>query len=180
MDDDDSRPGRVELLRFRVGDERHALEVGRVDAIEKVPTVTPVPRTPATVAGVARPRGETVVVVDAHALLGTGTRPSSGDDPRHRFLALDRDPDDGGAGPDRRTGAGFVVDEVERTVVVDATRLAAPDAPEVDPGVADPDVHLVVATTEEGPLPVIDAEAVVAVATRLEGVDGESAPDHAT
>jgi purine-binding chemotaxis protein CheW len=156
----DDRPRRVELLQFRVGSEPYALEVGRVDSIARVPDVTRVPRTPPTVAGVARPRGETLVVVDAHELLGVGTAPPDGDDPLHRFLTVDR--------PEGGTGVGFVVDRVDSTRVVDVDRLTAPDDPgAATPPVIDPDHLLVVATTDDGPLPVLDAEGAVAAATAV-------------
>lgn len=155
-------PDRVELLRFRVADEPYALEVGRVGSIATVPDVTRVPRAPPTVAGVARPRDETVVVIDAHELLGVDGTPPDGDDPRHRLLLVDRS--------EPGAAAGFVVDRVERTLTVDVDRLATPDDPAADPAIADPDLHLVLAATEEGQLPVLDVPRVVAASTAVDGL----------
>jgi chemotaxis signal transduction protein len=148
---------RVELLVVRVGDRRHGVPVGRVDGIESVPDVVRVPRTPETVAGVARPRGETAVVVDAHALTGaSGARPD-GSDPRHRLVLFERDVEEG-------TPVGVVVDAVEETVTVSVDRLAAGDGPEADPSVVDPTVHGVVAATPDGPLPVVDVPRAIKTA----------------
>lgn len=156
-----SRPSRdrdrVELLVVRVGDRRHGVPVGRVDGIESVPDVVRVPRTPETVAGVARPRGETAVVVDAHALTGaSGARPD-GSDPRHRLVLFERDLEEG-------TPVGVIVDAVEGTVTVAVDRLTDSDGPEADPSVVDPAVHGAVAATADGPLPVVDVPRAVETA----------------
>ena len=59
------------FIRFELGGERYAVPLLAVSKIERVPTVVPVPRTPAFVRGIASLRGETVCVVDLASILGT-------------------------------------------------------------------------------------------------------------
>jgi purine-binding chemotaxis protein CheW len=173
--DGDGRPDRVELLRIRIGDRTYGVEVGRVDNIARVPEVTRVPRVPPTVAGVARPRGDTVVVIDAHELFDVAGSPPDGSDPRHRFLQLDRDTPG--------TGVGFVVDEVERTVVVDVADLAPADrhadidadtAATTGRAVDDGLLFVFAGDGAGGTVPVIDVDRVVAVATNVAGQSPET------
>ncbi len=60
----------VQLCVVRLGDETYALDLKRVDEILPVPVVTPVPRAPTFLEGVARLRGEVLPVVDARKRLG--------------------------------------------------------------------------------------------------------------
>lgn len=65
-----SDDGPVQLCVVRLGGEAYALDLKRVDEILPVPVVTPVPRAPAFLEGVARLRGEVLPVVDARKRLG--------------------------------------------------------------------------------------------------------------
>lgn len=65
-----SDDGPVQLCVVRLGDEAYAVDLKRVDEILPVPTVTPVPRAPAFLEGVARLRGEVLPIVDARKRLG--------------------------------------------------------------------------------------------------------------
>ena len=65
-----SDAGQVQLCVVRLGDEAYALDLRRVDEILPVPTVTPVPRAPTFLEGVARLRGEVLPIVDARKRLG--------------------------------------------------------------------------------------------------------------
>lgn len=62
-------PGIVQLCVMRIGSERYAVDLKRVDEILPVPVLTPLPRAPAFLEGVARLRGEVLPVVDARKRL---------------------------------------------------------------------------------------------------------------
>jgi purine-binding chemotaxis protein CheW len=60
----------VQLCAFRVGEQEYAVDLMRVEEILRPPPVTPLPRAPAVVEGVAHLRGAVVPVVDLRRCLG--------------------------------------------------------------------------------------------------------------
>ena len=140
---DDGEPSDwIRLLPLRVGDDWYAVESGRVDGVLAPETVTRVPHTEAVVAGVARLRGETTVVVDGHELLGA---PTPGGE--RRVVVFRRGPDD--------TPVGLAVDEVGEVETYSAGDVHADDASSDRPVAA-------VVDREVGPLPVLGVDRVAA------------------
>lgn len=60
----------IDVLIFRLGSERYGIEVANVREIYPLEQLTPVPRTPAFVAGVFSARGRILSVLDLRAFLG--------------------------------------------------------------------------------------------------------------
>jgi purine-binding chemotaxis protein CheW len=75
----------VQLCTFRVGGEDYALDIMRVREIIHPLPVTPVPRAPAFVEGVARLRGDVLPVVDVRKRFGLAAEAAT---PRTRFLVV--------------------------------------------------------------------------------------------
>jgi len=90
----------VEFVNFNLGSEVYALELGRVEQILPDPSVTEVPQTAPTIAGVTNLGSEIPVVVEGRALLELPDRPPAAEP---TLLLLDRD--------DARP-TGLLVDEV--------------------------------------------------------------------
>lgn len=68
-----------QIIRFVVSERPFAVPIDAVERTERIPTITPVPRAPAFVRGVASLRGEIVCVVDLHRLLaGVDAAPPQG------------------------------------------------------------------------------------------------------
>ncbi len=72
-----SRPDDYQIIRFRTGGRDFAFEIDAVERTERVPLVTPVPRSPRYVRGVTTLRGSVVCIVDLRSFLsgeeGTST-----------------------------------------------------------------------------------------------------------
>ena len=66
-------PGKI--LVFRLGAERYGLPLECVRELQRVPAVTPVPRLPAFVAGVANLRGNVIGLIDLRAVVGASPAP---------------------------------------------------------------------------------------------------------
>jgi purine-binding chemotaxis protein CheW len=89
----------VQLCTFRIGGEDYAVDIMRVREIIRPLPITPVPRAPASVEGVARLRGEVIPVLDVRKRLGlAATAPTR----TTRFLVVNV----------ARRRIGLVVDEV--------------------------------------------------------------------
>lgn len=140
----------IRLLPVRVGDEWYAVESGRVDGVVAPETVTRVPHTAPSVAGVARLRGETTVVVDLHAHLG-GESP---DGQERRVVAFRRGPDE--------TPVGLAVDEVGEVETYPAEEVRAPDEAGVDEA-----TFAAVVAREAGALPVFGVDRIAQSAVRV-------------
>ena len=93
----------VEVLACQMGDERYAVETRHLRAVQWIPSVTPVPCTPAFVLGIVSVRGEIVTLLDLSTMIGLRPSPvaPSGDTPIPVLLL---------GLPGMR--AGLVVDEV--------------------------------------------------------------------
>lgn len=64
---------RIDLVTFDLSRERYGIEARYVREIARLTDLTPVPGTPAFVAGITSRRGEIVAVFDLRELLGVGT-----------------------------------------------------------------------------------------------------------
>lgn len=148
---EDDSPDRVQLLRFRVGDQIYAVETGVVAGIVDPPDPTRVPDAPPAVAGATRVRGETSVVFNLHTLLD---EPVPSERPDRRAVVFDRDAD--------TTPVVFDVDAVLGMTVYHVDRVhAAADAG------ADERLFAAVVNADEGPLPVLGVERIARVATSV-------------
>lgn len=58
------RGDRREMLAFRLGTTSYAIDINRVQAIVKIPPLTPVPRAAASVMGIVGVRGRVLSVID--------------------------------------------------------------------------------------------------------------------
>ena len=76
----------LEVLEFRLADERYAVETRYVGAVHPLRNLTPLPCTPAFVAGVVNLRGHIVPVLDLKACLGL---PGQGLADLHRVILID-------------------------------------------------------------------------------------------
>jgi purine-binding chemotaxis protein CheW len=83
-----SRPGTRQLVGFRVGGGRFAIDIARVQEIIKPVPLTVVPHMPEGFSGVIRLRDEVVVVADLHARFGF-ERPHDAGEPHIIILAGD-------------------------------------------------------------------------------------------
>ncbi len=77
-----------QIIRFVVSERPFAVPIDAVERTERIPTITPVPRAPAFVRGVASLRGGIVCVVDLHRLL-TGGEGATGQAPRSLLVLQD-------------------------------------------------------------------------------------------
>ena len=98
---------QLEVLVFRVGEERLALALASIVAIVRVSAVTPLPRAVAPVHGVTAWRGRPLTVL----WLGAGRAIA---EPAHRLVVL---------GDGRRAVLGLLVDAIDDTVVVTRSTL---------------------------------------------------------
>jgi len=98
-----SRPGIRQLVGFRVGAERFAIDIARVQEIIKPLPLTVIPHMPEGFSGVLRLRDEVVVVADLHARFAFPKPPDNGE--THIIIL---------AGADRKIGV--VVDAVSEVI----------------------------------------------------------------
>ncbi len=77
-----------QIIRFVVNERPFAVPIDAVERTERIPTITPVPRAPAFVRGVASLRGGIVCVVDLQRLLTGGDAPT-GQAPRSLLVLQD-------------------------------------------------------------------------------------------
>jgi purine-binding chemotaxis protein CheW len=69
-------PGEaIDLVILGVGEDRYAVEGGRVREVLAFPDLTPVPGTPAAWSGLVNVRGALYPVIDLHTLSGCAPRP---------------------------------------------------------------------------------------------------------
>lgn len=90
----------AEVVEFRLGEERCAMDIDSVDSIVEPKQITRVPRAPDAVEGVMDLRGETTAVVDPTEFLAVGSEGHA-----ENILVLDRDGD--------KQKIGIRVDSVE-------------------------------------------------------------------
>lgn len=72
--DDGAARGRLLILVFRVGSERHAVAADAVIEVARAVHLTPLPGAPTVIPGVVDRRGVTVPVVDTRRRFGHDTR----------------------------------------------------------------------------------------------------------
>mgnify|MGYP001271762370 CR=1 FL=1 len=58
-----------EMLAFRLGNMAYAIDINKVEAIVKIPPMTPVPRAPEGIMGIVGVRGRVLTVIDIRARL---------------------------------------------------------------------------------------------------------------
>lgn len=139
-----------EALVVRLGGERFAVPVESVAEVSRPVPLTRVPGAPTWLAGVANARGRVLPVADLRGLLGL---PSPVDGRRARFVLLHV----GGVGLGLRTeGVDGVVVLPERLEPVLATLPPSVAALLAGQG-----------TSEHGPLPVLQVDAVLALRSTL-------------
>ena len=102
------------FVRFTVGATAYAIGEGFVTELDRVPKVTPVPRTPAWLRGVTNLRGDILSVVDLRVYLGLGPTPAA----TGRMLVLRLPLDD--------FSLGLLVDAVDGIVTVDEAAIHPP------------------------------------------------------
>lgn len=66
-----------QIIRFRCGEREFAVTIDVVERTERVPMVTPVPRSPTFIRGVANLRGGVVAVIDLRGFLSGEIRPEA-------------------------------------------------------------------------------------------------------
>lgn len=76
---------RLEVLEFRLGQERYALEARFVSEVHSLQNLTPLPCTPPFMRGIANVRGRITPVIDIKKLLGL---PDEGLMDLHRIILL--------------------------------------------------------------------------------------------
>jgi purine-binding chemotaxis protein CheW len=133
-----------------MGSSRYAVGLAQVAEVGKVPPLTRVPGSPAWLAGVANWRGRILPVVDLRSLLGADV---AGFGPSARLVALTSD----------AATVGVVVDAVDGTAAVGT---AAVPVPAVLPGCG-ADLVRGQVPLDDGPLAVLDVDAVVRLRERL-------------
>jgi len=146
---------RLRVLRVRVGDDDYALEAGRVAGVTSTEPVTRVPNTPPAIAGVARLRGETTLVVDIRHLLGIEDENPDAARPNRRAVVFDHESDE--------TPVAIEVDAVERNETHEIDRVAPVDA-DADADEADAHVLAAVIETEEADIGVVGPDRLLATA----------------
>jgi len=102
------------FVRFIVGATAYAIGERFVTELDRVPRVTPVPRTPAWLRGVANLRGDILSVVDLRVYLGLGPTPAA----TGRMLVLRLPLED--------FSLGLLVDAVDGIVTVDDAAIHPP------------------------------------------------------
>jgi|GEM_PF-2081327 len=101
----------VQIVVFKLGDEEHAFEIHKVREIIRMPSITPVPRTPAVIKGIINVRGKIVVVVDLKERFNLGRD----EDGTHIILV--------------ETGGrmlGVIVDDISHVLRVDSNHVKEP------------------------------------------------------
>lgn len=96
----------LRLVRFRVGQERFAVDILRVQEINRMMSLTQMPQSPPGVCGVINLRGRIVPVLDFRTRMGLeATEPSD----TSRIIVVDI----------RGSTLGFIVDEVHEVLQID-------------------------------------------------------------
>lgn len=96
----------LRLVRFRVGQERFAVDILRVQEINRMMALTQMPQSPPSVCGVINLRGRIVPVLDLRTRMGMeATEPGESS----RIIVVDV----------RGSTLGFIVDEVHEVLQID-------------------------------------------------------------
>lgn len=66
----DGAADHVEFVRVHLGEESYVFELGRVNQLVRRPSLTRVPRTPPTIAGVTEIQGNVTAAIDGRRLVG--------------------------------------------------------------------------------------------------------------
>jgi len=150
VDQESGSDEAVDALLLRIGDSRYAVGLAHVAEVGKVPTLTRVPGVPAWLAGDAQKRARVLPVLDLRSLLGADGV-AFGPTARLAVLATDG------------TSVGVLADAVEGTSVVGTSAVPVPA---VLPGAGAELVRGHV-PRDDGPVAVLDVEAVLRLSGRL-------------
>ena len=140
----------------RLGGGRFALPMDVVAEVGRMPGLTRVPGTPGWVAGVANWRGRILGVLDLHLLLGLADQRARGEG-SSRLVVLTRAP----------VSVGLIAERVEGVLTVDPDELEPPllTLPAEAGALLEGQI-----TDSQGPVGVIDANAVFALRHRFGAV----------
>lgn len=75
-EDFEGRAHEFQIIRFRCGDREFAVTIDAVERTERIPMITPVPRSPGFIKGVANLRGGIVCVLDLRSLIEAHQAPT--------------------------------------------------------------------------------------------------------
>ncbi len=103
------------MVTFSLGGKDYAVDILDVKEIANLIGVTPVPNTPAYVAGVYNLRGEIISIVDLRIMFGLPAEERSSGEPRRGLILRLND-----------TIIGIIVDYVDQVVGVDSSRIQPP------------------------------------------------------
>ncbi len=102
----------LRLVRFRVGEERFAVDILRVQEINRMMALTQMPQSPPSVCGVINLRGRIVPVLDFRTRMGLGaTEPGDSS----RIIVVDI----------KGSTLGFIVDEVHEVLQINPSIVEA-------------------------------------------------------
>ena len=119
----DGAADHVEFVRVHLGDDTYVFELGRVNQLVRRPSLTRVPRTPSTIAGVTEIQGNVTAAIDGRRLLETDTREAA-DSPRI-LVVLTR--------PAHDQPVGLLVDRIEGIETHPVDVIEPANAAEADP-----------------------------------------------
>ena len=115
----------IQLVTFRLGDERYGIPVWKVREIIRPVQMFPIPGMKEPVQGVINLRGEIIPVLQIHSLLNVQGGKSGGDDKQRRIIILELE----------RGGIGIWVDDVSEVIRVASKDVkSAPDIGKDTPG----------------------------------------------
>lgn len=139
----------LRLVRFRVGVERFAVDILRVQEINRMMSLTQMPQSPPGVCGVINLRGRIVPVLDFRTRMGLeATEPSD----TSRIIVVEI----------RGSTLGFIVDEVHEVL-------------EIDPAIVDPTPSLAIGTDSSYILGVAKLEGSLLILLDLDSmISGET------
>jgi purine-binding chemotaxis protein CheW len=140
----------ADAVVVRLGTGRFAVELAQVAEVGKVPTVTRVPGMPEWLAGVGNWRGRVLPVLDLRRVLGADMAPLG---PKARLVVL----------VTATASVGMLVEAVDGTTTIGADVAAFPAAL---PG-AGADLVSGQLPRADGPIAVLDVDAVIALRQRL-------------
>jgi purine-binding chemotaxis protein CheW len=155
----------VQVVEFRLGSERFAIDVDDVDSIVELEGSTRVPRTSEAITGVMDLRGEITAIIDPRVYLDVAT---DGDSAEIQVLVLDQTMD--------KQKLGLRVDQVVGVEEYDWNLVDDPGAfEELDTtGVREETIHSIIRRptdeTEFEPVAWLDVGAIIERSTQTQGV----------
>jgi purine-binding chemotaxis protein CheW len=145
-------------LSFALGREEYGLEILKVQEINSLMDITPVPRTPSYVRGVINLRGRLIPVIN---LRGRFQMPSVEEDEKTCIIVVQVQHDD------RQVTVGLVVDEVSEVVKIGDGQIVPP--PSCGGGMEEADFICGMGRLEGGDLILLDCDRLLD-GQELEGI----------